>query len=246
MSKFDYTSIEPGYYDEVFHRSRGVQSRWHHHKFEVIKRCLPARGKVLDIGCGPGTFIGSLSTSHPELNCIGIDFSEPQVKYARSTYGRSNFECIDVYDDNFDSTSDSLYDAITIIEVIEHIQKSDAVNMLKRAKDLLKRDGKLVLTTPNYHSSWGLVEIIVNAVGEVSYKDQHINKYSSARLYADLSEAGFTDIRVRSFLSFSPFLAAVSWRASKFLSIGECYSGALRPAGMLLIAEAKVSSEVGN
>ena len=238
MKKYDYDQIQPGYYDKVHQRNKGVQSRWHHHKFEMLSKSMPTKGKVLDIGCGPGTFVGSLKSQNPQLNCVGIDFSKQQIQYARQAYPQAEFHCIDIYDRNIEPDFLQAFDTIAIIEVIEHIDRSEAIAMLKRTRELIKTSGKLVLTTPNYHSLWGSVERLVNFFGEVNYQDQHINKYCSSRLRIDLEEAGFKNIRINSFLSFSPFLAAVSWRLSKIASLGECYSGILRPAGMLLIAEA--------
>ena len=60
MAQYDYSQIEAGYYDKVYRRGKGIQSRWHHHKFEMLSRAMPNIGKVLDIGCGPGTFMGNL------------------------------------------------------------------------------------------------------------------------------------------------------------------------------------------
>ena len=34
---FDYNSIEAGYYDRVFHKRAGIQSKWHHLKFAPIR-----------------------------------------------------------------------------------------------------------------------------------------------------------------------------------------------------------------
>ena len=35
---FDYDALPAGYYDQVFHRRRGVQSKWHHLKFAQLRR----------------------------------------------------------------------------------------------------------------------------------------------------------------------------------------------------------------
>jgi len=37
-SPFDYDSIPVGYYDLVFQRRCGVQSKWHHLKFQHVSR----------------------------------------------------------------------------------------------------------------------------------------------------------------------------------------------------------------
>src|SRR3954453_21273992 len=80
---FDYESIPPGYYDRVFKRGRGIQSKWHHLKFERVIGELEGARRVLDVGCGPGTMLGMLG---PEYETVGIDLSERQIQYARDVY----------------------------------------------------------------------------------------------------------------------------------------------------------------
>ena len=40
LMNFEYSSIYSGYYDRVFHRGKGVQSKWHHLKFKLIRERL--------------------------------------------------------------------------------------------------------------------------------------------------------------------------------------------------------------
>src|SRR4051812_6164808 len=81
---FDYESIPIGYYDKVFRRRRGIQSKWHHLKFERVVRELEGHRRLLDVGCGPGTMIGYLGARH---DSVGTDLSTRQIEYARTTYG---------------------------------------------------------------------------------------------------------------------------------------------------------------
>jgi len=200
---------------------------------------MPPNGRHLDIGCGPGTFIGTLNQSH-NLQSLGIDFSNQQIDFAKNTYSSSkaNFQCIDFFDPFFSKESKNKFDIITFVEVIEHIERAQALKMLERAKSSLTTDGKLIVTTPNYHSGWGALEKVVNMVGEVTYEDQHINKYHFSSLEKDLIGAGFRSVKVSSFLSVSPFVAALSWNTSERMARRELYSGILRPCGFLLIGEA--------
>ena len=239
MTKYNYDEIRPGYYDAIYHKNCGVQSRWHHHKFETLARFIPNRGRHLDIGCGPGTFIGSLASSH-NLQSIGIDFSQGQIDYASSKYksDKAYFECIDLFDPSFNKKVGGEFDIITFVEVIEHIEKEEAIKMLSVARKKLSKNGKILITSPNYHSGWGALEKIVNKLGEVTYEDQHINKYTHKTLGYDLRESGFQSISVSSFLSVSPFIASFNWGLSKKVARQELYAGPFRPFGFLLIAEA--------
>ncbi|MCW2966786.1 MAG: methyltransferase family protein, partial [Solirubrobacteraceae bacterium] len=68
---FDYEGIPAGYYDRVFRRRRGMQSKWHHLKFRRVARELEGHHRVLDIGCGPGTLAGNF----PDHEWVGTDLS---------------------------------------------------------------------------------------------------------------------------------------------------------------------------
>ena len=90
---FDYSTIPPGHYDLVYKRSRGIQSKWHHLKFERVLTKLEGYERVLDVGCGPGTLVGMLG---PEHEAVGVDITEEQIEYARRVYGgtgRSFYSC---------------------------------------------------------------------------------------------------------------------------------------------------------
>ena len=77
--KCAYDSIEWGYYDRVFRRCAGIQSKWHHLKFARIRSEMSNYDTHLDIGCGPGTFIGTLKSS---ALSVGVDIAENQIAYA--------------------------------------------------------------------------------------------------------------------------------------------------------------------
>ena len=234
MSKFNYDQIRPGYYDEVYHRNSGIQSRWHHKKFAAVHSCLPDAGLHLDIGCGPGTFIGNLPASR-RLDSLGIDIAESQITYANNTYASSGrrFMLANLFDID---PLQHRYDAITFVEVLEHLPKPLALKMLVHARRLLKSNGRLIITTPNYLSFWPIIEGIVNNLGEVRYDDQHINRYTPKALEMDLKASGFTNYSISTFMSFSPFVAALSWKLSLSLSRVDSYHGSMKPMGMLLLA----------
>src|SRR5438034_9611194 len=77
---FDYESIPAGYYDEVFRRGQGAQSKWHHLKFQRVAREIEGYRRVLDVGCGPGTLAGNFGAGH---DWIGTDLSARQIAYAQ-------------------------------------------------------------------------------------------------------------------------------------------------------------------
>jgi 2-polyprenyl-3-methyl-5-hydroxy-6-metoxy-1,4-benzoquinol methylase len=204
---YDYDSIDIGYYDAVFHRNQGMQSKWHQLKFDRIRRELGQPHKHLDIACGPGTFIGSLPES---IASTGVDIAAPQIDFAKNAYGRNNvqFQCISAGEMPFEAGN---FDAVTSIELIEHLEQDAVAALLIEARRVMSPMGKIIVSTPDYGGVWPAVEWLLNRVGDVSYEDQHINKFNKQRLRHTMKAAGFRNIDVRSYLFAAPFAAALGW-----------------------------------
>ena len=69
-------------------------------------------------------------------------------------------------------------ESISMIELIEHIDNKDLKYLLKECRRVLKKDGKIYLSTPNYLSLWPLLEFFLNIISPVNYKHEHINKFN--------------------------------------------------------------------
>jgi 2-polyprenyl-3-methyl-5-hydroxy-6-metoxy-1,4-benzoquinol methylase len=207
-----YEAIAPGYYDDVYAQGKGVQWFWHHYRFAAVTELLPPSGeRILDMGCGPGTFLGHYAPGYREA--IGIDLAAPQIEVAQQRYGsaRRQFHASDVT--AFEG--EARFDAIVSIEVIEHLPPAETQPFLRTLLRLLKPGGTLVLTTPNYRSLWPVIEYAISRKGPVDYTVQHINRFHVARLERELAAAGFVVTRKRTFFVVAPFLAALSTRLAK-------------------------------
>ncbi len=205
---FDYGQIAPGYYDDVYRRRRGVQSKWHHLKFEAVRREAGALAPLLDVGCGPGTFLGSIEDGR---ECLGLDVAAEQVEFARRVHGTAarRFE---VMTDGRLPVPDGTFAVATMIEVVEHL--ADPVAALREAARALRPGGRLVVTTPNYASHWPLLEWLVGKLSPVDYEHQHVTRLKARSLRECLEAAGLCGVKVTPFLRAAPFAAALSWRMS--------------------------------
>lgn len=227
---FDYETISDGYYDAAYWRGRGIQSKWHHLKFRRVIEEMAGHKRHLDVGCGPGTLIGSLGDG---FISTGIDVSNAEIDYARRVYENESTrfyaapahllpdECRD-------------FDVATLVEVIEHLTPSELNAVLHTTIERLRQGGKLVVTTPNFRSAWPLVEMFVNRFGELNYAPQHINRFTRRRLRELLQGLGLEDVRVYPYLALAPFSAPLGWRlADRFAHLER---GRLeRVAGLLLL-----------
>lgn len=228
---FDYSTIPPGHYDIAFRRNRGVQSKWHHLKFQRVAREIAGHHRVLDVGCGPGTLLGMLG---PEHESVGVDITAEQIAYAEEVYGgphRSFYACaLEELPAELEA-----FDAVTAVELIEHLPQRLAESTLKQAVGRLRPGGKLVLTTPNYRSPWPLVERLVDRFGDVEYYVQHINKFNRARFRGLVEEIGLRDVSVRAYLAAAPFSAAFGWQTADLVARLE--AGAIENRfGLIMIA----------
>ena len=229
---FNYASIQAGYYDEVFHRRKGPQSKWHHLKFAHVASLMKGARSHLDIGCGPGTFIGLLP---PGVKSTGIDIAEDQIAFAGSRYGTDGRRFVRIDSLQRLPFEDGCFDVVTAVEFIEHLSTADTSAMLKECLRVLRPGGRIILTTPNYASLWPALEFVLNRVSPVSYEDQHISQYMPSKASAMLKEVGFSGVEAAAFLFTAPFWAVLNWGFSDRVNAME--SGLARHCGFLLFAQ---------
>lgn len=108
---------------------------------DLRKRAPGAR--LLDVGCGEGQLLRAATRAGWDAK--GLDLSPSAVAICQR-FGL-DAETIDFFDDALPLAG---YDAITMIEFLEHI--SDPVRFLRRAAALLAPGGVVYLTTPNFAS----------------------------------------------------------------------------------------------
>jgi len=112
------------------------------HVINFLKKSKP--GKIIDVGCGLGWFLSSINSSWDKY---GIDVSEFAVKNA-SKYCKA--EKIDLEKFLITNKYKSKFDYVIFSHVIEHLK--NPVFVLKNLKKLLKKNGTLLLETPDFDS----------------------------------------------------------------------------------------------
>ena len=210
---FNYEDIPIGFYDKVFKKKKGIQSKWHHIHYDLVKRILGNYKKHLDVGTAAGTFINCLDK---EQFSYGADISVNQINYAKNKY-QTNKHKFFLIKNNILPFKSNTFDIVTNLQLIEHLSIKDNKKLIKEIYRVLKPNGKLIITTPNYQSAWILVEKIVNLLGEVKYQKQHITFFNKKKIIKLLQQSGFKKIVIKTNMSFAPFFACLGWKFSDFI-----------------------------
>ena len=209
-----YDAVSPGYYDRVLERGQGVQWFWHYYRYAAVVANLPQNGQsILDLGCGPGTFLGHYAERFS--HAVGVDLAAAQIDYANRKYGSERLQF--TTNDALEFRGKSKFNVVVSIEVIEHLPATKTQAFLKTIYDLLMPGGIIILATPNYASLWPAIEWCVSKVGHVDYLRQHINQFTVSRLEQELSDAGFIVENRQTIFVISPFLAFASSRIAEWI-----------------------------
>ncbi len=112
--------------------------RAHH---DVLKKELNGNIKtVLDVGCGRGPF-----KVFRDYESTGVDIFPKSIKAAKANGNYKRLICCDVRKMDFPAKS---FDAVTCIEVIEHLNKTDALALLANMERIARK--RIIIMTP-----WG-------------------------------------------------------------------------------------------
>jgi len=118
----------------------------------LIKENIEDKKKVsfLDIGCNKGFLLHSALQKGWDVHGIElvpellIPFKNKHKNISHKLYTGS-------FDDNYKKLKKNSFDVISMIDVIEHF--SDPIKTIKKIRSLLKKDGVLVVQTPDSLSS---------------------------------------------------------------------------------------------
>jgi len=144
------------------------------------------KGKLLDLGCGSGTFLSKMKKIGWKV--VGVEPDEEAVRVARNNLGLNVYRGT-IEEQNFEINS---FEAITMNHVIEHLY--DPVSTLKELYQLLKPKGKLVIITPNSES-----------IGARFFKSnwrgweppRHLYIFSFKTLQICVEKAGFSILQIK-------------------------------------------------
>ena len=147
-----------------------------------------AKGLLLDVGCGVGTFLKLAEEQGFDVQ--GTEISEFAVKYVKNSLKIDVFKG-DLEEAHFPEDS---FDVVTIWHTLEHIP--DPMAALKEINRLLKKDGLLVVAVPNLNNYITRISYLLGRgkklmLFSVKAKEWHLYHFSAKTLSAMLEKTGF-------------------------------------------------------
>ncbi len=163
---------------------------WHQHTLQRIQS-----GSVLDIGCGDGLLQSELSKKGV-TDTIGVDVSESGIEKVRAKGFKAALA--DTTDfRNIPELRGKTFDHVAVLEVLEHV--FDPAAVLTGIRAVLKDDGHLYASTPNFNAIGDRIRVIR---GMVPWQKKHGKGHvywMNVAVFKDLiQDAGFDIVEFRS------------------------------------------------
>jgi 2-polyprenyl-3-methyl-5-hydroxy-6-metoxy-1,4-benzoquinol methylase len=125
--------------------------RWGYEYLGYLNYCLDRLGELewktlLDVGCGDGRLISMASERFGDKKLVGIDASEQAIGLAHLLAGGGEFVADDI---TRPGVFPQPFDALTCVEVIEHIPPPALPGFVEGMRRQVKQGGKLIVTVPS-------------------------------------------------------------------------------------------------
>jgi predicted O-methyltransferase YrrM len=161
---------------------------------EEIAQFLPRTGNVVEIGCGFGLFGLYFARALPQLTLHGFDHAAGRIDLAESARRRLGLTNITfaVGDARTEVLPESL-DAVYTLDILHHLEPSDARDVLARVYDSLRAGGTLIVkdvdTRPRYKMAFTwLLDVLMTRGERPRY-------WSRVELTETLRGLGFSVVR---------------------------------------------------
>lgn len=238
-SKEEAQEFQRDFYNAAFQAGEacpfgeGILQELHWEKrIKMAERFLSPGPRILDLGCGDGTVLRALA---PRVErAVGIDISLECIKEAegRNTSPRVSF----LHTSLEEFVSADRFDLVLMYEILEHLY--DPSRALEKVRSLLKPDGLLMISTPNFGNlARRLKKIFLPLVDKMGFPAwdeiarEHICEYSLGEVLALLRKNFFEVVKKDGVILLFPF-TEISKRLirNRLFHRLNFYSGSLVPS----------------
>jgi SAM-dependent methyltransferase len=179
---------------------------WNHKK--IISFLAPQTGRLLDVGCGVGTFV-AWAEQHGWQG-TGIDFDKDAVDAGKHTFGleRLTVEDITAFAKRHEGES---FDLVTFFDVLEHVDNHR--EFIATIRNLLKSGGHIAMSMPYRGRAPWLMEADV--------PPRHLTRWDRRSLTQFLEREGFEVLYThRTAASIRFIILKLRFRYGRNLSVG--------------------------
>lgn len=166
--------------------------------FEFLRK--EKNSKILDAGCGPGTY--SLTLASKGYKIYGFDINKKKISQAKKLNEQlglnANFLVKDIY--NLKSYPKDFFDIVICSDVLEHLKHDN--NAVKELCRILKKNGKIIVTVPT--------DTKLNNKFKLQF--QHEGLYTHESLGKLLEKNGLSAIKVDYYLCL---FGRFAWRMNR-------------------------------
>jgi 2-polyprenyl-3-methyl-5-hydroxy-6-metoxy-1,4-benzoquinol methylase len=195
--------IPPDYQFKALNSRLSFQANWHNNKLVSISELIKPGMRVLDLGTGSGNL--ELEFSQLAKEIVGVDYNSEALGFLKGMLAKQQIKNVKLFLSDIRNLNRSKvlgkFDLIIAIDVIEHVDLSDARKVVKSLKKYLKPNGKICIITPNYKSTWSALEGVMDKfkLGPAMHNEQHLSKFNKENLMSLFAEQGMRTISITSF-----------------------------------------------
>lgn len=169
-------------------RSRNRLLIWAMHQY------FPRAESFLEIGCGTGFVLSGIREAFPKLILSGGEIHTEGLTFAAERLPGVELFQMDGRRIPFREE----FDVVGAFDVLEHIKEDEEV--LSQMYQATRKGGGILMTVPHHAFLWSPVDDFAH----------HVRRYETRELREKVKRAGFSVVRITSFVSFLLPLVALS------------------------------------
>jgi SAM-dependent methyltransferase len=151
----------------------------------ALRKYFSNARNFLEIGCGTGFVLSGIQQEFPEILLYGSDLFVEGLMHAQKRVPKASLFQMDARSIPFADE----FDVIGAFDVLEHIEEDETV--LIQMNQAVCQSGGIILTVPQHPFLWSRRDDYAH----------HVRRYTAQELRAKVENAGFTVLKVTSFVS---------------------------------------------